>query len=118
VLPGVARQAGFVAGLDEEGFGDPSSIRSRPAAAAGRAATRLHHQPVAADFDVLGSGDRLERTEQRDLDLELLELGRRDRRKRGSVVPAATAQRGTTVPSGSLASMWPMQPRSSRGCGG
>ena len=33
--------------------------------------------------------------------------------KRGSELEAATAQRGTTFPSGSVASMWPMQPRRS-----
>ena len=33
--------------------------------------------------------------------------------KRGSLLQAATAQRGTTLPSGSVGSMWPMQPRRS-----
>src|SRR5262249_58055663 len=41
----------------------------------------LHEKPVTADHDVRGRGDGLERTEQRDLDLHVGELGAGNRRK-------------------------------------
>ena len=79
-----------------------------------RCQSHLDDQPVPADLDVAAGrrsarADRAARSRCR---------ARRARSgvtggKRGSVVPAATAQRGTTRPSGSSASMWPMQPRSS-----
>ena len=58
---------------------------------------------VAADDDVLRAGDRLERSEQRDLDVESVSSSGATGGKRGSVLAAATAQRGTTPPSGSVA---------------
>src|SRR5262249_40682506 len=43
--------------------------------------TELDDQAVASDADVLGSRDRLEWSEERQLDVELPQLGRRNRRK-------------------------------------
>ena len=41
----------------------------------------FHHQAMAADLDIVGKGNRLERTQHRDLELEMRELGGADRRK-------------------------------------
>ena len=71
LLPRVARQAGLVAGLREKRLARPTSIRSRPAAAAARAAIRCSTtRPWRPTSMSCGAGDRLERTEQRDLDLD------------------------------------------------
>ena len=75
VFPRVSRQAGLVAGLREKRLGIPvpfgRDLRQQQAAVP----STLDDQSVPADDDVGGSGDRFERTEQRDLDFQLGDFG-------------------------------------------
>ena len=71
LLPGVAWQAGFVARLRQERLSIPmplgGDLRKQQAAMP----SQLHHETVAADFDIVGADDRFERAEQRELELEV-----------------------------------------------
>ena len=73
----------------------------------------LHDEAVTPDLDVVGAGDRLERPEDGQLDVECREFGRGDARK--PRVGAAGGDRTSEhhVAERLVASMCPMQPRSS-----
>src|SRR4051812_32907345 len=80
-VPRVARQSSLPAGVREKGVGVPVPFggdlrQQKPALPAA-----LDDEAVAADDDVVRSGDRLERTEQRDFDVDGVEFVRRERRK-------------------------------------
>ena len=104
------------AGLREERLAVPAPLgrdlrQQQPAAR-----SLFDDQAVAADHDRVGIAriDLLERPEDRDLDVEVVELGRRARAsKRGSSRAALTATRATSSASGRRHSSVPMQPRSS-----
>ena len=81
LLPRVARQARLVAGLREERLPIPAPFgrhlrQQQPALPA-----LLDDQPVTADFDVVRRRDRLERPEQRHLDLQAGQFRGADRRE-------------------------------------
>ncbi len=113
-LPRVSRKPGLLAGVREKRLRVPvpfgRHLRQQQAALP----SLFDDQTVAADDDVLRPGDRLERAEQRDLDVDVVRARR--------ATAAETADRccsrrprsaATTWPSGSVGSTWPMQPRRS-----
>src|SRR5713226_6164460 len=81
VFPRVARQAGFVTGLREKRFRVPVEFGRDLGQQKTPLPAILHHEAMATDGDVGRTGNRLERAEQRDLDVDLGELDVRDRRK-------------------------------------
>ena len=89
----------------------PSSTRSRPAAAAGRVPALLDDQTVTADLDVVRPGSpRAARAPTSRSRSRQLVGG--DGGKRGSLRRRRRRSARRRLPSGSSASMWPMQPRS------
>src|SRR6185369_6832250 len=80
-FPRVARQAGLLAGVREKGVGVPMPLLRNLRQQQPSMPAALDDQAMTADDDVLRSHDRLERAEQRDLDVDRLELVRRERRK-------------------------------------
>src|SRR6185369_5375179 len=73
MFPRVARQPGFVAGVGEKGFCVPAPFGCHLWQQQTPMPSGFDDEAVAPDLDVIRSGDRLERSEKRDLDLDLLE---------------------------------------------
>src|SRR5262249_49132501 len=119
MFPCVARKTGLVARLREKCLGVPLPLGRYLRQEQAAEPAFLDVESVTADLDLPRPGNRFEAANQREPDVRLVDVRRGDRRTagvggtRGWVDAAATAQRGTTLPSGSFGSMCPMQPRSS-----
>src|SRR5439155_19211757 len=80
-LPRVARQPRLVTRLRDKRLAVPIPFRRDLRQEQASVPPHFHHQAMAADLDIVGKGNRLERTQHRDLELEMRELGGADRRK-------------------------------------
>src|SRR5262249_32319899 len=81
VLPRIVRQSGFAAGLGEKRVGVPLPLGRGLRQQKTPMPALLDEQTMAADLDLPRRCDRLEQPEQRDLDLQVGQLGLRDRWK-------------------------------------
>src|SRR5882672_9562302 len=70
-LPRVHWQAGFVAGVRQKRFAVPRPFRRDLRQQQTAVPSLLHDEPVLADLDLFRARDRFERTEQRQLEIEL-----------------------------------------------